>query len=158
MVKTTAAVLVLASGISAAVALSWPQSSKVEHATIARAIDGDTLVTTTRERIRLKGVDTPETVDPRKPVQCYGPQASAFTKHYTTGHHVTIRQLEKDRYGRTVAYVYVYPQKRDLGAVLLRRGFARLYVYGGKFFDKLSLYRTDQEFASTHRLGLWGAC
>lgn len=158
MVKTAAAVLVLASAAFTAVAIAWPQGSKIEHTTIARAVDGDTLVTATKERIRLKGVDTPETVDPRKPVQCFAPQASAFTKHYTTGHRVTIRQLERDRYGRTVAYVYVYPQKRDLGGVLLRRGYARLYVYGGKSFNKLPLYRTDQEYAKTRRLGLWGAC
>jgi micrococcal nuclease len=74
--------------------------------TVVRVIDGDTILVRGGggriEDIRLLGIDTPETVDPRKPVQCYGPQASAFAKHLETGRAVTLtydRELH-DRYGR----------------------------------------------------------
>ena len=76
-------------------------------------IDGDTILVRGAggriEDVRLLGIDTPETVDPRKPVQCYGPQASAFAKHLETGRAVTLsydRELH-DRYGRFLAYVWL---------------------------------------------------
>src|SRR5262249_52868345 len=67
------------------------------HGTVERVVDGDTVIVRAGERrldVRLLGIDTPETVDPHRPVGCYGPQASAFTKHLLTGRDV---DLEYDR-------------------------------------------------------------
>jgi len=82
------------------------------HGTVARVVDGDTVIVQAGSRtldVRLLGIDTPETVDPRRPVGCYGPEASAYTKHLLTGRPVRLvydRQLH-DVYGRWLAYVYL---------------------------------------------------
>lgn len=78
-------------------------------ATVERVVDGDTIVLAGGERVRLIGVDTPETKDPRKPVQCFGEAASAHTSALLPPG--TAVRLEhdvepRDRYGRTLAYVY----------------------------------------------------
>ena len=77
--------------------------------TVTRVVDGDTIILNGRERVRLIGVDTPETVDPRRPVQYFGKEASGFTKRMVEGKKVRLEydQTGKDRYGRTLAYVYL---------------------------------------------------
>src|SRR3954451_14505132 len=78
-----------------------------------RAVDGDTLVVRLdggrRERVRVIGVDTPEDVDARRPVQCYSRRAAAFTARTVEGRRVslTIGRESRDRYGRLLAYVRV---------------------------------------------------
>ena len=97
-----------------------------------RAVDGDTIVVAFADghtdTVRVLGVDTPETHDPRKPVQCFGPEAAAYTA--STAHRKVVR-LEsdvetRDKYGRRLAYVYVDGRRFD--DELLRRGYARLLV------------------------------
>jgi len=134
---------------------------------VIRAVDGDTIVVErdglgSRITVRLLGVDTPETHDPRKPVQCYGPEAANFTRTWATGR-VLVRPEPQtndvlDRYGRTVAYVYVYRHRRDLGESLLRRGFAHVYVFRGRNFLKLARYRMVEFEAKVRKVGLWGNC
>src|ERR1700681_959253 len=82
-------------------------------ATVIRTVDGDTVIVRfsdgREEKIRLLGADTPEVVDPRKPVQCFGHIASAFTKQRLTGRRVSL-ELDaepRDKYGRLLAYVIV---------------------------------------------------
>ncbi len=72
-------------------------------------IDGDTIVLDGNEIVRLIGIDTPETKDPRKPVQYYGREAYEFTKRLVEGKKVRLSYdlNEKDKYGRTLAYVYL---------------------------------------------------
>lgn len=81
---------------------------------VTKVIDGDTIVLNIKwknETIRLIGLDTPETVDPRKPVQCFGEQASDEAKKILAGKSVRIEtdpsQGERDKYGRLLAYIYV---------------------------------------------------
>ena len=76
---------------------------------VTRVIDGDTLVVQGVGTVRLIGVDTPETVDPRRPVQFFGKEASAFTRRMAQGKVVRLEfDVErKDRFGRTLAYVYL---------------------------------------------------
>ena len=82
------------------------------NATVVRVIDGDTIdadIGGRDERVRLIGIDTPETKKPNTPIQCYGPEASDFTKHtLPAGTRILIvRDLEaRDDYGRLLAYVY----------------------------------------------------
>ncbi|HVI34672.1 MAG TPA: thermonuclease family protein, partial [Gaiellales bacterium] len=78
------------------------------EATVSRVVDGDTVWVRAGSRsldVRLLGIDTPETVDPHRPVGCFGPEASAYTKHLLTGRRVRLvydRQLH-DKYGRWLA-------------------------------------------------------
>jgi endonuclease YncB( thermonuclease family) len=73
--------------------------------TVVRVVDGDTIVLDGQEKVRLIGVDTPETVDPRKPVQYFGHEASAFTTHHLAGKavHLAYDWQRQDRYRRTLA-------------------------------------------------------
>ena len=77
----------------------------VQWRRVVRVVDGDTLLLDRNERVRLIGVDTPETVDPRRPVQRFGKEASAFTKRMVEGKKVRLEydQDRVDRYGRTLA-------------------------------------------------------
>jgi micrococcal nuclease len=129
-------------------------------ANVVRAVDGDTLEVTIgggREDVRLIGVDTPETVKPGTPVQCFGPRASAFTHRVTDGRTVRLELgvERRDIYGRLLAYVHVGP--RFINAILVRRGLART----------LTIPPNDRFAALFHRLelgaaragrGLWDAC
>src|SRR3982751_4965657 len=77
---------------------------------VRRAVDGDTLLLTSGARIRLQGVNTPETVKPDWPVEPWGPEASQFTKNFIekAGHRVrlTFSLERKDRYDRFLAFVW----------------------------------------------------
>lgn len=128
--------------------------------TVTHVNDGDT-IKVDKTTVRLLGVDTPETKDPRKPVQCYGPEASAFTHGYAEGQTATVRTESStgdttDRYGRTLGYVTIH--RRDLGATLLRKGYATVYQFGGRRFRKLDRYERLEEQARAGLLGRWGAC
>jgi micrococcal nuclease len=80
-----------------------------DQRTVTRVIDGDTLVLDGGERVRLIGVDTPETVHPNKPVERFGKEASGFTRKMAEGKQVRLEYDAEtaghDRYGRTLAYV-----------------------------------------------------
>ncbi len=130
-------------------------------ATVAHVVDGDTVIARfvngREETVRLLGVDTPEVVDPRKPVQCFGPEASAFTKSELGGRRVML-ELDteaRDKYGRLLAYVIV--NGRRFSDELLRRGYARFLVIppNGSHARAMLLAELDARAA---RRGLWGAC
>lgn len=129
--------------------------------TVIRAIDGDTIVvradTGADETVRLLGVDTPEVHHPRKPVQCFGPEAAAFTQRRLTGRRV---QLESDvethdKYGRVLAYVLLDGRRFD--DVLLREGFGRLLVIPPNGSHARAMLQEELD-ARRHHRGLWGAC
>ena len=124
-------------------------------------LDGDTIVVRRAggrdETIRLLGVDTPETHHPTKPVQCYGPEASAYSSRRLFGRVVTLEDdVERhDIYGRRLAYVYL--DGRPFGDELLRRGYARLLVIDPNRAHARTML--DEELdAEQHHRGLWGAC
>src|SRR5580692_2396702 len=104
---------------------------------VVRAVDGDTLEVAlddgATETVRLIGVDTPETVKPDTPVQCFGPRASAFEHAHTEGRRVRllVGVEPRDFYGRLLAYVWVLgpPRPRFLEVELLRRGLARTLTF-----------------------------
>lgn len=104
-------------------------------AVVSRVSDGDTIQLDNGEKVRMIGVNTPETVAPNTPKQPYGEEASAFTKSRLEGKKVFIETdvEEKDRYGRTLAYVFVQEptseaeiQEYMFNAILLRDGYAQL--------------------------------
>jgi micrococcal nuclease len=130
------------------------------RAFVVRAVDGDTIearIGGRREDIRYIGVDTPETVKPGTPVQCFGPRASAFNHRLVEGR--TVRLVfgaeRRDVYGRLLAYVYL--GHRFVNAMLVRRGLARTLTIPPN--DRLAplLRRLELRAARSGR-GLWNAC
>ena len=95
---------------------------------VVRVVAGDTLVLDGGERVRLIGVDTPETVHPQKPVEYFGKEASAFTRQLVEGERVRLEYDlgtgRKDRYGRTLAYVYL-EDGRLLNLAIIAGGYKR---------------------------------
>jgi micrococcal nuclease len=135
-----------------------PPRSAVAYVT--RVVDGDTVEVRLGggiEDVRYIGVDTPETVKPDTPVQCFGPQASAFNHRFVEGRRVRLvfGVERRDVYGRLLAYVYL--GRRFVNAELLRRGLARTLTippndrYAGHF-ERL------QMAAARSGRGLWGTC
>jgi len=94
-----------------------------------RVIDGDTVELEGGERVRLIGVDTPETVDPRRPVERYGKEAASFTRDSVEGKSVRLEfgPESTDRYGRTLAYVYL-ADGTLLNAEIIRQGYGFAYT------------------------------
>jgi len=132
--------------------------------TVVRAVDGDTILVRGPgggvEDVRLLGIDTPETVDPRRPVGCYGPEASAFTKHLVTGRTVVLRYDRElhDRYGRFLAYVWLErPRPLFVNAELVRRGFARTYPFPPNTAHA-ALFAALERSAAVAGRGLWRTC
>jgi micrococcal nuclease len=130
-------------------------------AQVVRAVDGDTLEVALpggkREDVRLIGVDTPETVKPDTPVQCFGPQASAFTHEVADGRSARLEMgvEQRDIYGRLLAYVRIGPL--FLNAALLRRGLARTLTIPPN--NRLApRFRRLELGAARAGRGLWGAC
>jgi micrococcal nuclease len=129
-------------------------------AAVTRVVDGDTIearIGGQVEDVRLIGVDTPETVKPGTPVQCFGPRASHFTKRLLEGR--TVRLVfgveRRDVYGRLLAYVHL--GRRFVEAMLIRRGLGRsLTIPPNDRFAPL-LRRLELHAARAGR-GLWGAC
>jgi len=127
---------------------------------VSRAVDGDTievLLDGQAEYVRYIGVDTPETVKPDTPVQCFGPQAHRFNAHLVT--HKRVRLVfgveRRDVYGRLLAYVYL--DGRFVNAELARLGFARTLTIPPNDRYARPLKRLEIAAARAGR-GLWGAC
>jgi micrococcal nuclease len=128
--------------------------------TVARVIDGDTIIVDGDERVRLIGVDTPETKDPRKPVQCFGEAASAYTASLIppgTAVRLVYDVERTDRYDRTLAYVYRVEDDGFLNAALVRDGYAVTATYppNGAHADEFAALASEARSASR---GLWGQC
>ncbi len=120
-----------------------------------RVVDGDTIIIENNERVRLIGVDTPETVHPNKPVEYFGKEASAFTKRMVEGKKVRLEyDLEvKDKYGRTLAYVFL-EDGTFLNAEIIKQGYGFAYT---KFpFKYLEEFRQYEREAREEKKGLWG--
>jgi micrococcal nuclease len=130
-------------------------------ATVTRVVDGDTAHVFLRGRdvtVRFIGIDTPETVAPGQPIECYGPEASQFTTRQLTGRQIRL-EFDVDRidpFGRTLAYLWM----RDgsmFNETLVRRGFATVATYppDTRYVDR---FEASQRMAKTAGRGLWGAC
>lgn len=96
---------------------------------VERVVDGDTIIVEGVGRVSLIGVDTPETVHPNRPVEFFGKEASAFTKRLLEGKRVRLEydQERQDRYGRTLAYVYL-SDGTFVNAEIVRRGYGHAYT------------------------------
>ncbi len=125
-------------------------------AIVERVVDGDTLVLQGGQRVRLLGVDTPETVHPERPVEPFGPEATEFTRRHVAGRTVRLEfdRERRDRYRRILAYVY-----RDdwfLNEELIRAGLSRAelrYPYREAMKRR---FRAAETEARHNRAGIWG--
>jgi micrococcal nuclease len=132
----------------------------VVQAEVVRVVDGDTAevrIGGEVEDVRLIGVDTPETVKPEAPVECFGPQASSFAHHLLEGRRVRLvfGVERRDVYGRLLAYVYI--DHRLVNAMLVRRGLARTLSIPPNTLYRALFDRLELGAARSGR-GLWGAC
>ena len=128
---------------------------------VVEVIDGDTIVVAfangATDTVRLLGVDTPETKHPTKGVECYGPEASAFTTRRLTGRVVRLESdvQRRDVYDRRLAYVHLDGHRFE--DVLLRKGYARFLVIPPNDAHGRDLLAAELD-ARRHRRGLWGDC
>lgn len=164
MARSRAACATLAVALLGSAGWGWWSGGRVAarfDATVVHVSDGDTIsveVDGRVERVRILGADTPEVVDPRKPVQCFGPEASAYTKRrLAPGTRVTLETDAevRDKYGRLLAYVYVGGVRYD--DELLRLGYARLLIIPPNGVHARAMLQEELE-ARAARRGLWGAC
>lgn len=131
---------------------------------VVRVIDGDTLDVNMNGvivRVRVLGIDTPETVHPDKPVEHYGPEATREAKRLLVGYQVRIdtdpfRRQHVDKWGRLLAYVAL-PDGTDYGLRMLEAGYARENTFAGQRYMLQATYQDAQLRAWGNRRGLWGA-
>jgi len=119
-----------------------------------RVVDGDTIILDGKERVRLIGVDTPETKDPRKPIQYFGKEAYEFTKSLVEGNKVRLEydQTRIDKYRRTLAYVYL-EDGAFLNAEIIKQGYG--FAYTRFPFKYLEEFRQYEREARENERGLW---
>ena len=129
---------------------------------VIRVVDGDTIIVAIDhkpETIRLLGINTPETVKPNWPVECYGPEASAYVKKTLTDKIVRLEsdpsQDDRDKYHRLLRYVFLDNENFDES--LVRDGYAREYTFKVPYKYQKQ-FRADQKFAKKNKVGLWGKC
>lgn len=124
--------------------------------------DGDTITVNmngNEEKIRLIGVDTPETKKPNSPVQCFGPEASDFTKKLIGNQNVRLeadpRGDNRDRYDRLLRYVYL-PDGTLVNQKIISEGFG--FAYLSFDFSKSNDFAMSQSEAQSAKRGLWSTC
>ena len=127
-----------------------------DTATVARVIDGDTIVTTTQEKIRYLLVDAPEISNGHS--DCYGSNSAQLDSDLVLGKTITLTYdvTRTDAYGRTLAYVTV--DDVDINALLVERGAACVLFIPPDGADRRAAYEALQADAKFHHRGIWGAC
>jgi micrococcal nuclease len=140
-----------------------PSGEQALRATVIEVVDGDTLdvrLAGERERIRLLGVDTPETVKPDSPVECYGPEASAHLRDLLAPGTDVLLQRDRqarDRFGRLLVYLWRASDRRFVNQTLLEDGYAQLLVIEPNTARRPALAAAERS-ARAARRGLWGSC
>lgn len=129
---------------------------------VAHFDDGDTIVVDmngVEETVRFIGVDTPETHKPNTPVQCYGPEASVYTKQLIGNQKVRLQadplNTNRDRYGRLLRYVYL-PDGTLVEQKLIEQGYGFAYTYFP--LSKSEEFKAYEQTAKKASLGLWATC
>lgn len=127
---------------------------------VTHVVDGDTIdvgINGETERIRLIGLDTPETVDPRKPVQCFGVEASNKTKSILAGQKVKIEtdpsQGMRDKYGRLLAYIFL-SDGMLLNKMMIEEGYGHEYTHHLPYKYQEE-FKTAETRARELKKGLW---
>jgi micrococcal nuclease len=155
-------VVLLAAGYGWARGIGGGSSSTTQTARVLRVVDGDTILVAVggrQERVRYIGVDTPETVKPDTPVQCFGKRASAENHRLVDGREVRlVADAEaRDRYGRLLAYVYRAGDGLFVNEALVRGGYATTLTIAPnvRFAERFAAVAGQARDAGR---GLWSAC
>ncbi len=129
---------------------------------VTKVVDGDTIEVNMNgqtEKIRMIGIDTPETKKPNAPVQCFGPEASEFAAQTLSGKSVRLEadslSDNRDRYDRLLRYVYLQDGS-FFEELMISKGYAFAYV-SFPFSKEVQLSKLQEE-ARASNVGLWGAC
>jgi micrococcal nuclease len=131
-------------------------------ARVARVVDGDTIrveLSSGEEAVRYIGIDTPESVKPGTPVECFAKRASEFNERLVEGERVRlVRDVEeRDRYGRLLAYVYRARDGLFVNAELVRRGYATVATFPPNVAHERDFRRLARRARMSGR-GLWSQC
>ena len=129
---------------------------------VLRVIDGDTLLVRMQdgkeERVRFIGINAPESVDPKRPVQCYGSEANRRMHELLDGKDIELVPEEKDDrdvFGRLLRYVSL--GSIDIGAEMIQEGYAESYCF--KYpHPRCSGYEALERAAVSANVGMWGKC
>ena len=131
-------------------------------AQVVRVVDGDTIVVSQGEKqetVRLIGINTPETVDPRKPVECFGKEAKEYLKELLNGKKVRLEndpsQQERDRYGRLLRYIFL-EDKTFINQKLIEDGYAYEYTYDLPYQYQDAFKKAESNAKAANR-GLWNS-
>jgi micrococcal nuclease len=138
-------------------------AAATDRAVVEHVVDGDTIdvrIGDRLERVRLLGIDTPEVYVDNGPPDCFGPEASAFTKALLpAGTAVRLERdvVGRDDYGRLLAYVYLDADGSLVNETIIGQGFARPLTIApnGVFAAR---FVAAAVAAEAGELGLWGAC
>lgn len=141
-------------------------SANVETSTasvvVTSVVDGDTInirIDGKEETVRLLAIDTPETKDPRKAVQCFGREAHDALEKRIAHHEVRLEsdptQADRDKYGRLLRYVYV-PDGTNINAEMVASGYA--FAYRAFPAEQLATMVALESEARAAQRGLWGTC
>lgn len=134
--------------------LAIPEDAR--EALVERVVDGDTFVIENGQKVRMIGINAPESVDPRRPVEFYGKEASRYTKELLEGKEVYLQwgETPKDRYGRWLAWVWL-PDGTFVNGALVAHGYAQVYTFKDNPEHAEYLLKLQKQ-AREKRLGLWG--
>lgn len=128
---------------------------------VLRVVDGDTIHINYNgkdEKIRFIGLDTPETKDPRKPIQCFGREATAKMTEFAENKNVRLEfdktQGERDKYGRILAFVYNEDNK-NLAYEMIRQGYGNEYTYNSNPYKYQNEFKEAARKAREENKGLW---
>lgn len=145
------------------------KTGEFEKANVSRVVDGDTIIVEingTEERVRFIGVDTPETKHPKKGVEHFGPEASAFTKEKLDGKIVYLEKdvSDRDRYNRILRYVWLENpgskytdediKEKQFNAILVKEGYAKISTFPPDVKNQ-DLYKELEKEAREKERGLW---
>ncbi len=139
------------------------QDALEANAVVDRIVDGDTLVVVVdgaEERVRLIGMNTPESVDQRRPVMCFGKEASAHLGELVPeGTPVRLeRDVEvRDRYDRLLAYLYRASDGLFVNLAMVTDGYAQQYTFPPNVAHTDEFRRAERD-ARSNGTGLWSAC
>lgn len=144
--------------------IAAPVASMSGSVSVVKVVDGDTisvLLNGKKETVRFIGIDTPEVVDPRKLVQCFGNEASEKTKQLLTGKSIVLQddpsQGDRDKYSRLLRYVFL--DGININKLLIKDGYAHEYTYRLPYVYQ-SEFKAAEVDAREHKRGLWadGVC
>jgi micrococcal nuclease len=136
-------------------------TQNLQKVRVKRVIDGDTIELESGQKVRYIGIDTPETVDPRRDPQCFGKEASLRNKELVENKEIYLEKdvSQTDRYGRLLRYIYLAENGISINEQLVREGYAAASSYPPdiKYQEK---FKTAEQEARNNQKGLWqeGLC